>query len=77
MNWNFSAGNFSLRLPVTDQDGDALYELMSVQAQVEVREQKLREAAQKHQAEVAELKQEVQAKVETMARLRSFMFAQG
>ena len=35
MNWNFSAGNFSLRLPVTDQDGDALYELMSVQAQVD------------------------------------------
>ena len=35
MNWNFSAGNFSLRLPVTDQDGDALYALMSVQEQVD------------------------------------------
>ncbi len=35
MNWNFTAGNFSLRLPVTDQDGDALYELMSVQQRVD------------------------------------------
>lgn len=35
MNWNFTAGHFSLRLPVTDQDGDALYELMSAQPRVD------------------------------------------
>lgn len=29
MNWNFSTPNFSLRLPQADQDGDALYELLS------------------------------------------------
>lgn len=35
MNWNFNAGNFSLRLPVSDQDGDALYALMSNQQAVD------------------------------------------
>ena len=35
MNWNFTAGNFSLRLPLTEQDGDALYELMSAQSRVD------------------------------------------
>lgn len=29
MNWNFSTPNFSLRLPDANQDGDALYELLS------------------------------------------------
>jgi ribosomal-protein-alanine N-acetyltransferase len=28
MNWNFTAGDFQLRLPVTDEDGDAVYELL-------------------------------------------------
>src|SRR5690606_35598812 len=27
--WNFTAGDYSLRLPVTDQDGDALFALLS------------------------------------------------
>lgn len=27
--WNFSAGDFSLRLPITDQDGDALFALLN------------------------------------------------
>ncbi|WP_420589527.1 GNAT family N-acetyltransferase [Bacterioplanoides sp.] len=31
MNWNFSTPNFSLRLPDANQDGDALYELLSQQ----------------------------------------------
>lgn len=35
MNWNFSAGNFSLRLPVSDQDGDALYALLKEQSRVD------------------------------------------
>jgi len=35
MNWNFNAGNFSLRLPVSDQDGDALYALMNDQTVVD------------------------------------------
>ncbi|ASP38423.1 hypothetical protein CHH28_06935 [Bacterioplanes sanyensis] len=30
MNWNFDAGEFQLRLPVTEQDGDAVYELLKV-----------------------------------------------
>ena len=29
--WNFSAGDFSLRLPITDQDGDALFSLFYAQ----------------------------------------------
>ncbi|MGB1090772.1 MAG: GNAT family N-acetyltransferase [Oceanobacter sp.] len=29
MNWNFSLDGWEVRLPVTDQDGDALFELMS------------------------------------------------
>ncbi len=35
MNWNFSAGNFSLRLPVSGQDGDALYALLKEQRRVD------------------------------------------
>lgn len=35
MNWNFSAGDFTLRLPVTDQDVDALYGLLSQQSVVD------------------------------------------
>lgn len=31
MNWNFTAGHFSLRLPVTDQDGGALFALLNAQ----------------------------------------------
>ena len=27
--WNFTAGDYALRLPVTDQDGDALFALLS------------------------------------------------
>lgn len=29
MSWNFSTANFNIRLPVSDQDGDALYALLS------------------------------------------------
>ena len=35
MNWNFPAGDFTLRLPVTDQDASALYALMSRQEAVD------------------------------------------
>lgn len=35
MNWNFTVGHFNLRLPITDQDGDALYALLSEQARVD------------------------------------------
>lgn len=32
MNWNFSAGQFALRLPVTEQDSEALFNLLKQQA---------------------------------------------
>lgn len=31
MNWNFSAGQFALRLPVTEQDSEALFDLLKQQ----------------------------------------------
>ena len=35
MNWNFPAGNFTLRLPLVDQDGAALYDLLKEQTRVD------------------------------------------
>jgi ribosomal-protein-alanine N-acetyltransferase len=35
MNWNFETDNYIIRLPVSDQDGDALYSLLSQQAVVD------------------------------------------
>jgi ribosomal-protein-alanine N-acetyltransferase len=35
MNWNFETDNYIIRLPVSDQDGDALYALLSDQSVVE------------------------------------------
>lgn len=35
MNWNFTVGHFNVRLPVSDQDGDALFELLSEQQRVD------------------------------------------
>lgn len=35
MSWNFSTANFNIRLPVSDQDGDALYELLKQESVVE------------------------------------------
>lgn len=35
MNWNFPAGNFSLRLPLIDQDGPALFGLLKEQTRVD------------------------------------------
>lgn len=46
-----------------------------LQAQAELAEQKLRDSTQTHQAEVSALKQEIEAKVVAMVRLRSFIFA--
>jgi ribosomal-protein-alanine N-acetyltransferase len=35
MNWNFETGNYIIRLPISDQDGDALYALLSDQNAVD------------------------------------------
>ena len=35
MNWNFETDNYIIRLPVSDQDGDALYSLLSQQTVVD------------------------------------------
>ncbi|MCD8522919.1 MAG: GNAT family N-acetyltransferase [Saccharospirillaceae bacterium] len=35
MNWNFPAGNFTLRLPLVDQDGPALFSLLKEQTRVD------------------------------------------
>ncbi|MEK9711418.1 MAG: hypothetical protein VW258_02520, partial [Thalassolituus sp.] len=35
MSWNFETDNYIVRLPVSDQDGDALYQLLSQQAVVD------------------------------------------
>lgn len=29
MSWNFSTANFNIRLPISDQDGDVLYEILN------------------------------------------------
>jgi len=35
MSWNFETENYIVRLPISDQDGDALYQLLSQQAVVD------------------------------------------
>lgn len=35
MNWNFTVGHFNVRLPVSDQDGEALFALLSEQRRVD------------------------------------------
>lgn len=35
MNWNFTVGHFNVRLPISDQDGDALFALLSEQQRVD------------------------------------------